>query len=237
MRVLVTRPQPGADETARRLTERGHEPVVLPLTRTVPLDIAPPALDGVEAVVATSAAAIRHAPVWLIGRISGLPLHAVGKRTAEVAGEAGFGDIRQTFPDARRMAAGLPAKLPAGTRLLYLAGRVRTGVIEDRLAAAGLRVDLVEIYDTVPHETALDAAAGVIGARPLDVALVHSAHGAELLSRLAARPDLAAAFEDTRCLCISARVADALKGRIAARAQAAEAPDEAALLRLLDAEG
>lgn len=237
MRVLVTRPQPGADETARRLAERGHEPVVLPLTRTAPLDIAPPALDGVEAVVATSAAAIRHAPPWLIARIAGLPFHAVGGRTAEVAGEAGFGDVRPPFPDARRMAAGLPARLPAGTRLLYLAGKVRTGVIEDRLEAAGLRVDLVEVYDTVPHETAPDRAAGVIGARPLDVALVHSAHGAELLSRLAARPDVAAAFDGTRCLCISARVAAILKGGIASRTRAADAPDEAALLRLLDAEG
>ncbi|TJX45058.1 MAG: uroporphyrinogen-III synthase, partial [Mesorhizobium sp.] len=37
LRVLVTRPEPGASRTARKLEEMGFEPLLLPLTETVAL--------------------------------------------------------------------------------------------------------------------------------------------------------------------------------------------------------
>ncbi|MGB5801993.1 MAG: hypothetical protein WBG88_17980, partial [Mesorhizobium sp.] len=39
-RVLVTRPEPGAAGTAKRLAALGFEPVLLPLTQTVALPVA-----------------------------------------------------------------------------------------------------------------------------------------------------------------------------------------------------
>ena len=40
LRVLVTRPEPGAAHTAGKLADMGFEPVLLPLTQTVPLPVA-----------------------------------------------------------------------------------------------------------------------------------------------------------------------------------------------------
>lgn len=232
MRVLVTRPQPGADTTARRLTALGHEPVVLPLTRTVALDPGRvPELAGLEAVVATSAAAIRLAPPTLIAAIRGLPLHAVGRKTVEAAEAAGFRDIAPPLVDA--LSAGLHGGLAAGGRVLYLAGRVRTGAIEERLAASGVTVELVEVYDTVADGTAFATAASLIGEAPLGAALVYSAYGAAMLSRLAVRPAVAAAFGGTRCICISQRVAEALDEDLFDDPQVATSPDERAMLALL----
>ncbi|RWD19075.1 MAG: uroporphyrinogen-III synthase, partial [Mesorhizobium sp.] len=37
LRVLVTRPEPGASRTAQRLEEMGFQPILLPLTETVAL--------------------------------------------------------------------------------------------------------------------------------------------------------------------------------------------------------
>lgn len=234
MRVLVTRPQPGAAATARRLEALGHVPVVLPLTRTVAVDpggLPDPA--GFDAVIATSAAAIRHAPGPLLARIAHLPLHAVADRTAQAARAAGFRAVAGPLPDAATMVAELPDRLRPGGRLLYLAGKVRTGLAEAGLAAAGLDVRTLEIYDTTVDEDAVAGAAGRIGAGSLDAALVHSANSAAVLSRLAARPDLAPRFAGMHFLCISARVAGALGGGLAARAAVAAAPDEAAMLALL----
>ena len=58
MSVLVTRPQPGAAETARRLLALGRTPVLAPVLEIVPLaaDLPPP--DGIQAVLITSANAL-----------------------------------------------------------------------------------------------------------------------------------------------------------------------------------
>lgn len=238
MRVLVTRPQPGADATARRLAAMGHEAVVLPLTRTEALAVGDvPDGVGYDGVVATSAAAIRHAPAGLVSRLAHLPLYAVAEKTAEAARLAGHATVADPLPDAAAMVAGLPERLPAGSRLLYLAGRVRTGVVESGLEAAGLHVDVVEVYDTVAVDHSPGAVAARLGAAPLDAALVYSANGASALSKLAANPLVAPAFARARFVCISGRVAETLPAALAARAQAAASPDEAAMLALLGARG
>src|SRR5688572_14398609 len=79
-KVLVTRPQPGAARTARRLAELGHRPVELPLTRTVALPVEAASFDRpVDAVAVTSANALRHAPPELVARLADRPCFAVGE--------------------------------------------------------------------------------------------------------------------------------------------------------------
>ncbi|TIX52492.1 MAG: uroporphyrinogen-III synthase, partial [Mesorhizobium sp.] len=39
VRVLVTRPEPGASRTAQRLLDQGFQPILLPLTETVALPV------------------------------------------------------------------------------------------------------------------------------------------------------------------------------------------------------
>ena len=54
MKILVTRPEPGASETAKALLELGHEPILEPLLHYVPSGVVPD-LRGVQALAATSA--------------------------------------------------------------------------------------------------------------------------------------------------------------------------------------
>ena len=62
-RVLVTRPEPGATMTARKLELMGFRPVKLPLQEIRPLAVPRGAVpEGIAAVAVTSANAIRHAP-------------------------------------------------------------------------------------------------------------------------------------------------------------------------------
>ena len=102
MKILILRPQPGAEETAARARALGLQPVVAPLFSVRPLDWTPPAPDGFDAVMLTSASAARQAATGLIPFLS-FPCYAVGEATAAAADEAGFTDIRVGPDDGKAL--------------------------------------------------------------------------------------------------------------------------------------
>ncbi len=90
-KVLILRPQPGADGTAARAIALGLQPVVAPLftARAVPWS---PPTNQVDAVLFTSANAARLGGEALKG-VRHLPTYAVGEATADAARGAGFESI------------------------------------------------------------------------------------------------------------------------------------------------
>ncbi len=121
VRVLVTRPEPGASRTARRLEDQGFQPLLLPLTRTqaLPVDALP---GDVAAVAITSANAIRHAPREIVAALAALPCHAVGARMAQAARAAGFLSVDEGPGTAEALADALAGSL-SGRSVVYLCGR------------------------------------------------------------------------------------------------------------------
>jgi uroporphyrinogen-III synthase len=236
-RVLVTRPEPGASRTARRLAERGFEPVVLPLTEIRPLPLRHiPDSGSADAVAVTSANAIRHAPQELISTLGDKPLFAVGGETARAARSAGFAAVFEGPGNAARLAREMIGRLQAGSRVLYLCGRVRREEFEATLAGTGLAIDAVETYDTVVISHATDFLASTLGSKPIGSALVLSAVAADALSALVTRADLGHLFENTRYFCISNRTATILEARHRGHVYVAAMPDEDALISLLERE-
>jgi len=237
-RVLVTRPEPGAAATARRLSGLGCEAVLLPLTATRAVGIAAvPDARRFDAVAVTSSAALRHAPASLLQAFAHLRLFAVGDRTAAAARQAGFGQVESAGGGASELAARIAGSLPPAARVAYLCGRVRTGALAARLAAAGFEAAVVETYDTVAVERTPAETAAALGGRPFDAVLLHSANAAGLFPRLLGRPETGRLLEAARLLCISARTAAALSPSLRPSAEIAARPDEAALLALLAAAG
>lgn len=237
MRVLVTRPEPGAGRTAVRLRTLGLEPVVLPLSETVSLPVAAEALpEDIGGVAVTSANALRHAPVELIARLATLPCHAVGHRTAEAARAAGFRDVVEGPGDAASL-AGQIAERFAGRRIAYLAGRVRFPSFEQRLAEAGVEVFGVETYDTRPLVHTDAVVADRLSGRPVDAVLLYSAMAAKAAAGLAARPALKSFFDKAEFLCLSQRIAADLGEEPGRRTDVAARPEEDAMLALLTASG
>ncbi len=169
-RVLVTRPEPGASATARRLEEVGFSPVIMPLSETLALPVDVSAIPhDMDAVVVTSANAIRHASDDLIASLAGRRLFAVGRKTAKAAREAGFASVIEGSGDAVGLADKIVAELPAGSRILYLTGRVRLDHFERSVAESGLRIFVTETYDTrridYPEEAVASLLAGVKSTR------------------------------------------------------------------------
>ena len=236
-RVLVTRPEPGASRTARRLAEAGFEPVVLPLTEIRPLTVGPLAQSTtVDAVAVTSANAIRHTPRQLIETLAGKPLFAVGNRTAGLAREAGFSQVFEGEGGAVGLAGQMTAQLGPDAQVLYICGRIRRPEFEAALAGGGLAVDALETYDTVEIDQPADFVVSACRNEPIDEALVFSAGTAEAVSSIVRLAGAAHLFANTCYFCISERVAAALTGIDRGHIYVAEVPDEDALMTLLERE-
>ncbi|UCI08377.1 uroporphyrinogen-III synthase [Mesorhizobium sp. B1-1-8] len=236
VRVLVTRPEPGASKTARRLEEQGFQPIVLPLTATKALQVEAKVVGNAVAVAVTSANAVRHAPKDLIAALAGLPCHAVGKRTAEACRAVGFSTVSEGPGDAEALAEMLAADL-AGQAIAYLCGRVRFPAFEERLAAAGVRVHAIETYDTVQLDYPDAEILALLSGEPVEAVLLYSANAATAIASLAGRPGLHSLFAKTVFFALSGRVAKALQGIGNERIRIAPRPDEDALLKLLPPPG
>ncbi|HTH29412.1 MAG TPA: uroporphyrinogen-III synthase [Sphingobium sp.] len=216
--VLVLRPEPGASRTAERLAGLGLEPIRFPLFTLKRGVWAPPDPGGYDAILLTSANAVRLGGPGL-AVFHQLPAYAVGAATARAARDAGFRDVRQGGGD---VAATVPLLADAGhAHVLHPCGEdVRP------YDALGLRIDRLVVYRAVP----LGDAAGLAAVLPQGElwALVHSPRAGERLAALVS-PD---ARIRIGVIAISAAAADACGPGWRAMAVAG-APNENALLQCL----
>lgn len=201
--VLITRPEPGASDTARRIAVLGLRPVLAPcLTiRLRPLHV--PA--GVQAVLVSSGSAIPALPPAL----HGLPLLAVGDATAERARAAGFRDVSSADGDAAALAALAAERCAAHASLLLATGQGQGSRLAADLRRRGFRVHRRAVYAARPAARLPGPAQEALMAGGLRAALFLSAETARAFARVlpaALHPALAA----VDALAIGQPAADAL---------------------------
>jgi uroporphyrinogen-III synthase len=237
LRLLVTRPEPDGERTAAALRTRGHEVLLTALLRVEAVadaDLGQGALrDNWAGVVITSANAARALQAHP-GRaaLMRLPLFAVGRRSAEAARAAGFGEVTSAGGDARDLVRLIAARGVQGP-LLYLAGEDRAVDLAAELAAHDVPVTTVVVYRTVKAAAFPLPARAALAADGLDGVLHFSRRSAEAFidcARLAGVLDRALALSH---YCLSPQVAEPLAAAGATRVHVSARPDEAALLDLL----
>lgn len=240
MRVLVTRPQEAAQQTAAKLARLGHEAVLLPLSKPhhAISALVDAATTACSAIVLTSAEAARALSKVAITDFLARPVYAVGQSTAAAAAALGFGNIRIGPGDAQGLAALLiedtrSGRFGTGLPLLYIAGNPRKPDLENRLRAAAIRVVTVEAYrmEAIDYDQA--ALREICGAPLPPVALFYSSEAARNffgLSAFRARPDL---LDEVHCLCLGPRVAESLPPEKRRTARVSSRPEEDHLLSLL----
>lgn len=235
MRLLLTRPEPAASETRARLEAAGHDVVLAPLLVFAPTRPLPEPQGPFQAVLATSANALRAiAGSALAGRLSGSLLLAVGERTAEAAQAAGF-DAVPAAGTAEALADLAVHRLdPNGLPVLVLEPRDRSCDLAGRLEAAGFRVERACVYameavDVLPEPVCEALASGRIGG-----VLLYSARTASAFARAwRACPGDAQPRSGVPVLfCLSARVAAEAKA-LGAPVETAAEPTEPALFAML----
>jgi uroporphyrinogen III methyltransferase/synthase len=161
-RVLVTRSAEQAGELASALSAAGATPVCVPMIRLLPaedpapLDAALDRLASYDAVVFTSANAVRFSVDRARERgvsLAGAPgVFCVGPRTAEAALAAGL--VAQRLPEGGFDAEGVleavrRALPPAGRSFLIPRSEAARDVLPEGLRADGARVDAVVAYRNV----------------------------------------------------------------------------------------
>ena len=114
--LVILRPEPAASRSADHARAMGLTVRILPLFELVPLPWSAPDPAGFDALVFTSANAIRLGGDEL-AKLRSLPVHAVGAATAAAARAAGLTVVSVGEGGVRNI------DLPASDRLLHLAGR------------------------------------------------------------------------------------------------------------------
>lgn len=208
--LAVLRPEPGASATVERAQALGLEAFALPLFEVEVVDWSVPDVTRFEALLLTSANAVRCAGPQL-ACLASLPVYAVGPATAEAAREAGLGVASSGAGGIEELLATLPADL----RLLHLCGETRR-----EPETSPHRTTPLVVYRSVATGSppGLERLSGA-------VALVHSPRAGQRLA------DLIPSRRTTIIAAISAAAAEACGGgweRIAI----AERPRDDALLSL-----
>ncbi|MEA1831324.1 uroporphyrinogen-III synthase [Methylobacterium durans] len=211
MRIWVSRPEPGAARTGRRLAELGHAPVVAPVLAVRPTGapLPPGRPDAILLTSANGAEALGRTPG--AEHLRGLPVLAVGDRTAGAARAAGLGPVEAADGDAAALAERVRAQFAPGSRLLFAAGEDRKAEPAASLAAAGYGVAILVAYAAEAVARLPAPVADALAAGRLDAALHYSRRSAEVAYGLAAAGGHGGAFRDLRHYCLSADVAAALE--------------------------
>lgn len=223
--VWITRAQPGAEATARRVEALGFKALIDPLLEI--RDLAPPVdLTGAAALAFTSANGVEAFAKLSSDR--GLPVFAVGEATAQSARAAGFAQVSSADGDVEALAQRLAEARPGP--VLCVGAREPAADLPALLATTGIAARSLAVYAAEPRSPRPETLARL---PTLTAVLLHSPRAARALAailEIASAPTL-------RALCLSAAVAEPLAAASGNQALASVAfaprPRESALLDLL----
>jgi uroporphyrinogen-III synthase len=233
LRALVTRPREDAEGLIAALAIRAIEALVESL-----MEIhwqAPEALDldGVQAILCTSANGVRA-----LARASGergVPLLAVGDATAARARAEGFGSVESAGGDVGDLARLAGARLrPQNGPLLHVAGIVVGGDLAGLLRAQGFTVERRVLYEARAAAALSPAAVDSLRAGAIAFALFFSPRTAAIFARLADVAGVGECCARVTAVSISGAADAALAALPWHDRRIAERPDQPALLDALD---
>jgi uroporphyrinogen-III synthase len=174
MKLIIIRPQPGADATAKRAAALGIATTVTPLFEVRPVKWALPEIANYNALMITSANALTCVGPAL-QQLRDLPVLAVGKATAEHAKRSGFKIAVKGNSGAAHL-----LEMPEAQgfqNILWLTGRDHIDITPPEL----VKLDRVTVYESfaLPPPDTLAAALN----RPAVTAL-HSPRAARIFNQL-----------------------------------------------------
>lgn len=148
MRLLVTRPEPDGERTAKILRAQGHEVMLAPMLRIEAIANATFGAGPWAAVLMTSANGPRMmAQHPRLRELLSLPVLTVGRSSAEVARVAGFTNVESADGDGEDLVRLVAVRFAGATKpLLYPAGEDRARNLFGDLAQHGISVETAVVY-------------------------------------------------------------------------------------------
>lgn len=212
-RLFVLRPEPGACATVRQAAELGLDAIAMPLFAVEPLVWDVPDAAGFDALLLTSANAVRHGGEGL-ERLRALPVYAVGQATADAAREAAFEIASVGSAGAEQVLGSIDPHF----RLLHLCGEERIQTQASQVIAQVPVYRSAEIFPAPRLEP-------VVG----QVVAVHSPRAARRMAELAGEQEVDRSTVRVAAISEGAAVA---AGTGWERCEAAAQPDSTTLLAL-----
>jgi uroporphyrinogen-III synthase len=223
VKLLIIRPQPGADATAHRLRAAGHEPILMPLFSIEHLAMQRLSADGYDAILLTSGNAARATveflthnsatPVYAVGRATASALHVLSVPVAKTGSEGVEALVRVAVADGHQ-------------RLLWLAGEDHSPIPH----IDGVRIDIEIVYRSATVSTPDNFVRHVTES---DVVILHSSRAARHFADLCVTMNILRA--DVTLATFSSAIAKAAGENWAAMI-IADAPNDAALLKAIQAQ-
>lgn len=220
MKLLIIRPQPGADATAHRLRAAGHEAIVMPLFFIQHLPVQRVSAEGYDAILLTSGNAARAAvqfltqdhgkPIYAVGSATANALHTLLVAVAKTGSEGVDALVRAAIADGHQ-------------RLLWLAGEDHSAIPH----IDGARIDIEIVYRSATVGTPDDFLRHVTES---DVVILHSSRAAQHFAELCASMGLPRA--SVTLATFSNAIAKAA-GKNWGAMIIADAPNDAALLKAI----
>lgn len=232
MRILVTRPQEDAQAMAQKLTAMGHEAIIAPLLEIVFSDGPEISLDGVQAILATSANGVRA--IALRTQRRDVPVFAVGPQTAQEARRHGFTYIKNAQGDGMALArATREWAQPQAGALLHAAAGEAPKYLAPELEKRGFIVRREVLYQARAVAKFPADIAAALRSGQIDAAMFFSPRSAGIFADCANRAGLSGACSALSAYCISEATAQALAGTPFRAIRIAEAPNQDAFVALL----
>ncbi len=206
--VLITRPEPGASETAARVASLGFAPILASVIRIESTPARLPAAASLAAVLVTSGNVVAALPP----AYRAIPVLAVGDATAERARAAGFTRVLSAAGDAEALAEFvIRHQSPSDGTLLLASGRGQGHALAASLRRAGYRVARRVVYAAVPARDLTPAASVALRAGQVHAALFFSAETARQFVRLVQRAGLVETLAGVEAISIGQAAAVALE--------------------------
>jgi uroporphyrinogen-III synthase len=227
--VLVTRPEPGATETAVRLDALGFDPVLAPAIRIRVLKANLPPSAQIAAVLVTSGQAIAAIP----GGYRGARVFTVGDATAARARHAGFSNVVSAAGDATDLLGTVCGAVAPNATLLLVTGQGLGHSLAASLRAAGFAVIRRSVYAPLPVRRLPAPALCALRSGRLRAAMFFSTDSATRFTSMIQHAALHDSVVNTDAVAISRPAAMALEGLPWRRILVAARPDQDTMLALL----
>jgi uroporphyrinogen-III synthase len=235
VRVLVTRPEAEGERTAARLRALGHEVWLAPLLRiesASDLTFGPGAWAGVAFTSANAVRAVASHP--RLAELATLAAYTVGARTREAAMAAGFARAFSAEGDVADLVRLVESNADDLLPILYFAGSERAGDLAAALAPTGRSVETVIAYRArIVSDFDADVR-DAIAHRGIEAVLHYSARSAAAFLAAAEAMGIMDFAKGAKHFCLSAQVAAPLRAAGARNVSIAAAPNESALVDLIE---
>jgi len=240
MTVLLTRPSPDNEASSEALRGRGFEVLLAPMLRFEPAPFADDSDADYQAVIVTSANALRAIENALAqSPLRRLPLFAVGEHTASVARDIGLANVIVAKGDAaalrdRVLESVRARELKRKRPLLYLAGEDIARDVAGELRAHGLEVVTQTTYRMIALSTLPRAVCDAFAKDEVEAVLHYSRRSAAAFLEAVRNEGIEISALAVPQCCISANVAAVLHEAGAAQVKVAASTDEKALFEALE---